>query len=300
MIQLMNSNTTEKHLLMPNTWLSPAKINLFLHINSKRENGYHNLQTIFQLLDYCDELTFSPTEDGVIQRMSGNDDIPEVQDLIIRAAIALQQATGTRLGVDISVIKNIPAGGGLGGGSSNAATTLVALNQLWDTQYSEQQLAKIGLSLGADVPIFIAGRSAWAQGVGEILTPIKLPKHYFLVVSINKQISTRQIFSHKALTMTSQIGKISDFSELINPHNDCLEAAIELEAEILDVLNHLASSKNYLYQPRMTGTGSCVFVEFEHEKDALVALNNLPKKWSGFKAQGLNTSPAYNWAVAKR
>ena len=282
------------------TWLAPAKINLFLHINSKREDGYHNLQTIFQLLDYYDKLSFSPREDGIIQRVSGNDNVPEAQDLIIRAAKALQQETGTDLGVDISVVKNIPTGGGLGGGSSNAATTLIALNELWDTQYSEKQLTKIGLALGADVPVFIAGRSAWAQGVGEILTPMTLPKHYFLVVSINKHISTGQIFSHKALTMTSQIGKIPDFSELINPHNDCLEAAIELEGEILDVLNHLASSKNHLYQPRMTGTGSCVFVEFEHEKDALVALNNLPKKWSGFKAQALNTSPIHNWAVAKR
>ena len=282
------------------TWLAPAKINLFLHINSKREDGYHNLQTIFQLLDYYDELSFSPREDGIIQRVSGNDVVPESQDLIIRAAKALQQETGTDLGVDISVVKNIPAGGGLGGGSSNAATTLIALNELWDTQYSEKQLIKIGLVLGADVPIFIAGRSAWAQGVGEVLTPMTLPKHYFLVVSINKHISTGQIFSHKALTMTPQIGKMSDFSELINPHNDCLEAAIELEGEILDVLNHLSSSENHLYQPRMTGTGSCVFVEFEHEKDALVALNNLPKKWSGFKAQALNTSPVHNWAVAKR
>ena len=282
------------------TWLAPAKINLFLHINSKREDGYHNLQTIFQLLDYYDELSFSPREDGIIQRVSGNDGVPESQDLIIRAAKALQQETGTDLGVDISVVKNIPAGGGLGGGSSNAATTLIALNELWDTQYSEKQLIKIGLALGADVPIFIAGRSAWAQGVGEVLTPMTLPKHYFLVVSINKHISTGQIFSHKALTMTPQIGKMSDFSELINPHNDCLEAAIELEGEILDVLNHLSSSENHLYQPRMTGTGSCVFVEFEHEKDALVALNNLPKKWSGFKAQALNTSPVHNWAVAKR
>jgi len=178
------------------TWLAPAKINLFLHINSKREDGYHNLQTIFQLLDYYDKLSFSPREDGIIQRVSGNDNVPEAQDLIIRAAKALQQETGTDLGVDISVVKNIPTGGGLGGGSSNAATTLIALNELWDTQYSEKQLTKIGLALGADVPVFIAGRSAWAQGVGEILTPMTLPKHYFLVVSINKHIFQLDKFSH--------------------------------------------------------------------------------------------------------
>lgn len=279
-------------LLMSNTWRSPAKINLFLHINSKRKDGYHNLQSIFQLLDYCDQLNFNVRQDGIINRTSGNEDVPEEIDLIIKAAKALQQATNTKLGADISVVKNIPAGGGLGGGSSNAATTLIALNQLWNTQYSNQQLSEIGLSLGADVPIFIAGHSAWAEGVGEILTPMTLPKHYFLVVSINKHISTKEIFSHKALTMTSQIGKMSDFSELINPHNDCLEAAVDLEGEVLKALVHLESAKNYLYQPRMTGTGSCVFVEFKHEKDALVALDNLPKQWSGFVAQALNTSPA--------
>ncbi len=276
---------------MSNTWRSPAKINLFLHINSKRKDGYHNLQSIFQLLDYYDELNFDIRQDGVINRASGNEDVPEDQDLIIKAAKALQSATGTKLGADISVIKNIPTGGGLGGGSSNAATTLIALNQLWGTQYSKQQLSKIGLVLGADVPVFIAGHSAWAEGVGEILTPITLPKHYFLVVSINQHISTKEIFSHKSLTMTPLIGKICDFSELINPHNDCLEAAIDLEGEILEVLTHLKSSQNYLYQPRMTGTGSCVFVEFEYEKDALVALDNLPKHWSGFVALALNTSP---------
>jgi len=279
---------------MSRIWHSPAKINLFLHINSKRKDGYHNLQSIFQLLDYYDELSFNLRQDGVIVRTSGNEGVPQNQDLIIKAANALRHATGTNLGANISVVKNIPAGGGLGGGSSNAATTLIALNQLWGTGYSKQQLSTIGLSLGADVPIFIAGHSAWAEGVGEILTPMQLPKHYFLVVSINKHISTREIFLHKALTMTPQIGKMSDFSELINPHNDCLEAAIGLEDEILEVLIQLKSSENYLYQPRMTGTGSCVFVEFKHEKDALVALDNLPKHWSGFVAQALNTSPIFN------
>lgn len=276
---------------MSKTWLSPAKINLFLHINSKRNDGYHNLQTIFQLLDYYDEITISVRQDSVITRGSGNKDVPAEQDLIIKAAKALQQVTDTSLGVDISVIKNIPAGGGLGGGSSNAATTLIALNILWNINYSKQQLIEIGLKLGADVPLFITGYSAWAQGVGEILAPINLPKHYFLVVSINKKLSTKEIFSHKALTMTPIVGKMCHFSELINPHNDCLKAAIRLEGEILEALTHLKLAKNHLYQPRMTGTGSCVFVEFENEKDALVAFDNLPSKWSGFVAQALNTSP---------
>ncbi|KAA0445275.1 MAG: 4-(cytidine 5'-diphospho)-2-C-methyl-D-erythritol kinase [Candidatus Thioglobus sp.] len=276
---------------MPKTWQSPAKINLFLHINCKRKDGYHNLQTIFQLLDYCDELNFSVRDDGVINRSGGNEAVPEADDLIIKAAKALQKSAGVNLGADISVHKKIPAGGGLGGGSSNAATTLKALNQLWGVQYSTQQLSAIGLKLGADVPIFIAGQSAWAEGVGEILTPISLPKRYFLVVCINKSISTKEIFLHKALTTTPILGKIHAFSELANPHNDCLEAAIELEGEILAALTHLKSAKNYLYEPRMTGTGCCVFAEFEAEKDALIALNNVPKQWSGFVAPALDSSP---------
>lgn len=262
-----------------------------MHINSKRSDGYHNLQSIFQLLDFYDELSFKITYDGIITRHSGNEAIPHEQDLMIKAAKVLQQATGTRLGVDIAIIKNIPTGGGLGGGSSDAATTLMTLNKLWGVNLAQRQLMQLGLKLGADVPVFIAGNSAWAEGVGEILTPMQLPKHYFLVVSINKSVSTKEIFSHKALTMTPQIGKMSDFSTLINPHNDCLEAAIDLESEILEALTHLKSSKNYLYSPRMTGTGSCVFVEFTHEKDALVALDNLPKQWSGFVAPAINTSP---------
>ncbi len=262
-----------------------------MHVNNKRADGYHNLQTIFQLLDYYDELSFDLRDDGLINRTHGNDDVPSEQDLIIKAAKALQKSTGTSLGADISILKNIPAGGGLGGGSSNAATTLIALNQLWQTNYSKQQLMEIGLSLGADVPVFINGVSAWAHGVGEILTPMTLPKHHFLVVSINKSVSTKQIFSHKALTMTPHIGKIAHFSALTNPHNDCLRAATELEGEILEVLSHLKSSGNYLHQPRMTGTGSCVFVEFIRESDALVALKKVPKKWSGFVAKAINTSP---------
>jgi len=279
---------------MSKTWLAPAKINLFLHINSRRSDGYHNLQTIFQLIDYCDELTFDITKDGLINRIDGNKNVKEDQDLIIKAAKMLQQETDVGLGVNISITKNIPSGSGLGGGSSNAATTLIALNELWNTKLSESKLMQIGLALGADVPIFIKGRSAWAGGVGDVLTAMNLPQHFFLVVSINKHISTKEIFSHKALTMTPQIGKISNFSELIEPHNDCLQAAIELESEILEVINHLKSSYGALYGPRMTGTGSCVFLEFENKRDAMVAYNNLPKKWSGFQAKAINTSPVYS------
>ncbi|ABL01906.1 4-diphosphocytidyl-2-C-methyl-D-erythritol kinase [Candidatus Ruthia magnifica str. Cm (Calyptogena magnifica)] len=285
---------------MSSTWLAPAKINLFLHINNKREDGYHNLQTIFQMLDYYDELKFSITNGGVIKRINGNEDVEQSQDLIVKAAKVLQEYTGTTLGANLSIVKNIPIGGGLGGGSSDAATTLVALNQLWDTKLTQPQLMKLGLNLGADVPVFIFAKSAWAEGIGEILSPIKMPNYYYLVVFINKHTSTKEIFSHYALTMSKPQGKIAKFSELINTHNDCLQAAIALEAEIGVALKHLNTCANHISQVRMSGTGSCVFNEFLTEKDALAAAKKVPKKWMSFVTRAINTSPIHSWAVAKR
>ena len=284
----------------PKVWLAPAKINLFLHINSKRKDGYHNLQTIFQLLDYYDELQFSVTDQGIINRISGNENVAPESDLIIRAAKLLQKNTHTQLGCDISIIKRIPAGGGLGGGSSDAATTLVALNRLWNTKLNQQQLMALGLELGADVPIFINAQSAWAEGVGEILSPVNTPNHYFLVVFVNQHTSTSEIFSHKALTMSPMIGKISDFSELVNTHNDCLQAAIEQTDEIRLALEQLNHCTNLIGKARMSGTGSCVFAEFSTQNDALAALEKMPKEWMSFTAQAINTSPILKWAVAKR
>ena len=282
------------------TYLSPAKINLFLHINSKRDDGYHNLQTIFQLLDFYDEINFSVREDGEINRTLGNEDIPLANDLMIKSAKKLQKLSGVNLGVDIRIIKKIPSGGGLGGGSSNAATTLMALNQLWGLELTKQQLIAIGKGIGADVPVFIEGQSSWAEGIGEILYPLNLPKYFYLVVSINKHVSTQEIFSHKALTMTPVQRKMSDFSLVSNPHNDCLDAAIDLESEIKDALRHLNSTQNHIDVARMTGSGSCVFIAFENENDALIAKKELPSKWFGFVAQSINKSPLYNWDVAKR
>ncbi|WPE17276.1 4-(cytidine 5'-diphospho)-2-C-methyl-D-erythritol kinase [Candidatus Thioglobus autotrophicus] len=284
----------------PKVWLAPAKINLFLHINSKRKDGYHNLQTIFQLLDYYDELQFSVTDQGTINRASGNENVTPESDLIIRAAKLLQKNTHTQLGCDISIVKHIPAGGGLGGGSSDAATTLVALNHLWNTNLNQQQLMTLGLELGADVPIFINAQSAWAEGVGEILSPVNTPNHYFLVVFINQHTSTSEIFSHKALTMSPMIGKISDFSELVNTHNDCLQAAIEQTDEIRLALEQLNHCTNLIGKARMSGTGSCVFAEFSTQNDALAAFKKMPKEWMSFTAQAINTSPILKWAVAKR
>ena len=282
------------------TYLSPAKINLFLHITSKRDDGYHNLQTIFQLLDFYDEIDFSLRNDGKINRTSGNEDILINDDLIIKSAKKLKQYRQTNVGVDIKIIKKIPTGGGLGGGSSNAATTLVTLNKLWNLKLTNTELISIGKDIGADVPIFIEGRSSWAEGIGEILTPLNLPEYYYLVVSINKQISTREIFSHKALTMSPLQRKITDFSLVSNPHNDCLDAAIDLESEIKDALMYLNSTRKHVDEARMTGSGSCVFVAFENESDALIANKELPSKWVGFVAKAIDKSPLYNWDVAKR
>ena len=282
------------------TYLSPAKINLFLHITSKRDDGYHNLQTIFQLLDFYDEINFSLRDDGKINRTSGNEDIPLANDLMIKSAEKLQQFSRTNFGVDIAIIKKIPTGGGLGGGSSNAATTLIALNHLWGLDLTKKQLVAISKDIGADVPVFIEGRSSWAEGIGEILYPVNLLKYFYLVVSINKHISTQEIFSHKALTMTPVQRKMSDFSLVSNPHNDCLNAAIDLESEITEALRHLDSTQNHIDIARMTGSGSCVFVAFENENDALIAKKELPSKWFGFVAQSINKSPLHNWDVAKR
>ena len=281
------------------TYLSPAKINLFLHVTSKRADGYHNLQTIFQLLDYCDEISLDYREDGAINRISGNEGIPQDQDLVVRSATILKKISGSKGGVDISIAKKIPMGGGLGGGSSNAATVLIALNKLWNLSLSKEELMAIGQNIGADVPVFVNCHSCWGEGIGEILTPISLPKYFYLIVSIGKHISTKEIFTHKALTMSPVQRKIADFSMVSNPHNDCLDAAIHLEADIEEAIAHLDSTDNHIGIARMTGSGCCVFVAFEKEKDASIAINKLPSKWTGFIAKAIDKSPLYNWGVAK-
>jgi 4-diphosphocytidyl-2-C-methyl-D-erythritol kinase len=207
--------------------------------------------------------------------------------------------TGPKDGADISIVKKIPMGGGLGGGSSNAATVLIALNELWSLNLSKEDLMDIGLNLGADIPMFINGHSSWGEGIGEILSPILLPKYFYLVVSINKHISTLEIFAHKALTISPVQRKMSNFSFVSNPHNDCLGAAIDLEGEIEDALIHLNSTKRHIDKARMTGSGSCVFVAFEKEEDAIIAKKELPIKWLGFIAKAIDKSPLHNWDVAK-
>jgi 4-diphosphocytidyl-2-C-methyl-D-erythritol kinase len=281
-------------------WKAPVKINLFLHINSKRSDGYHNLQSVFQLLDYYDELRFSINDSGIIRRVLGNETVSESQDLMVRAAQLLQQRTNSSKGVDIAILKRIPSGAGLGGGSSNAATTLIALNYLWKTKLNQQVLMDLGLELGADVPIFIYGKNAWAEGIGEALSDIKTPNYYYLIAFVNQHTLTSEIFSHKLLTMTPKIGKIADFTKFSDTHNDCLQAAVNLENSIQIALDCLNTCENRLFNAKMSGTGSSVFTAFETQAQAQAALNKMPKKWISFTAKALKTSPILKWAVAKR
>lgn len=263
--------------------LAPAKLNLFLHITGRREDGYHELQTVFQLLDWGDTLHFSANNSGKITLQCDDFDIPEAENLIVRAARLLQS---NHNGVDIRVIKRIPTGGGLGGGSSNAATTLLALNALWDTQQSNAQLQALGASLGADVPVFVGGRTAWAEGIGEILTPIDLPTRWFLILLPPCHVATGQIFSHRQLTRNSKPIKMAAFFAGDSRH-DCQDLVRQLYPEVDKALNIL----NNFGEARLTGTGACVFVSFETQAQATAAQSELPTQWTSIVAQGTNEAP---------
>ncbi len=268
---------------------APAKLNLMLHITGRRDDGYHDLQTVFQFLDYSDRIGVKLRDDGVIRRINQVNNVSEESDLVVRAAKLLAGKMESCPGADLMVHKRIPMGGGLGGGSSDAATTLVALNRLWSLQLGLNELATLGLSLGADVPIFIAGHAAWAEGVGEKLEKISLPESWFLVVDPHCHVSTAEIFSHSDLTRNSPVTTIADF--LSNGgRNDC-ENLVRKHYPVVDhALNWLAQFGS----PRMTGTGGCVFASFDKEADARDVLNKLPDNFSGFVARGVNKSPLYN------
>ena len=265
---------------------SPAKLNLMLHITGQREDGYHNLQTAFQFIGLYDELTFEFNDSGAVQRFGDNQDIPEQDDLIIKAARLLKKQTPTSFGVDITIKKHIPIGGGLGGGSSNAATTLMALNKLWGLGLNQAQLQQLGVQLGADVPIFIFGQSAWAEGVGDLLTPINLPENWFFVLHPQVFVSTGQIFSSKHLTRDSHPIKIRAFLEG-EGRNVCEPVACELYPEIQSAIDWLSR-----FSPaRMTGTGACVFAAFDSAEKANTVQSQLPQNWTGYVVQGLNINP---------
>ncbi len=267
-------------------WPAPAKLNLMLRVVGRRPNGYHELQTVFQFIDRCDRLWFDVRDDGVIQRVTEVADVAADNDLTVRAALALQRATGCTLGADIRYEKILPMGGGLGGGSSDAATTLVALNHLWRTGLDEEALALLALPLGADVPVFVRGRAAWAEGVGEQLTPIELPEPWYLVIVPNCQVATGAVFSHPQLTRDSIPIKLADFLRG-DITNDCLSVVRNEYPPVAVALHWL---KNW-GGGRLTGTGACVFAEFATRQQADNAYQQLPPHWQGFVAKGLNDSP---------
>lgn len=268
------------------TWPSPAKLNLFLYITGRNDNGYHQLQTLFQFVDYGDELTITANDSGKITLAP---DIPGVKthdNLIWRAATALAKATNCPFGAEISIDKILPMGGGIGGGSSNAATVLVALNHLWRTRLSSDQLADIGLQLGADVPVFVRGFAAFAEGVGEILSPAQPEEKWYLVVRPPVSIATVDIFTHPDLTRNTPK---RDLATLLQQkyENDC-EKIVRLQyPEVDKQLSWLLQ-----YAPsRLTGTGSCIFSEFHNRKSAEKVLSKLPDNVSAFIAKGCNRSP---------
>ena len=264
---------------------SPAKLNLFLHITGRRPDGYHELQTIFQIIDYCDRLHFESNDSGILTLQC---DIPELRgddNLILRAARALRDKSGCSMGADVTLEKNIPMGAGLGGGSSNAATTLLALNRLWKAGLSTEELCALGVRLGADVPLFVKGQSAWAEGIGEVLTPIDLKQKFYLVVTPDCHVSTKDIFSNQQLTRNTTAIKMAAFLAG-QTRNDCENIVRELYPLVDEALKWL----NQHVDARMTGTGASVFAGFDSEEEARVLLQQLPKGWRGFVARGLQQS----------
>lgn len=271
---------------MTRSWPAPAKLNLMLRVVGQREDGYHELQTVFQFIERQDELDFRLRDDGDIHLLSPVQGVPPEADLCYRSAHALQQATGTRLGADITLHKRLPMGSGLGGGSSDAATTLVALNQLWETGLTETQLQSIGLRLGADVPIFIHGRAAWAEGIGERFEPLEPPEHWYLILIPSCHVSTAEVFAQSDLTRHSPRIKIRDFLGG-DSRNDCLPVVRRRHPQVAAALDWL----NQYAAPRLTGTGACVFAAFDDEQQARAAHRALPANLEGFVTRGINRSP---------
>ncbi len=282
------------------TYPAPCKINLFLHITGRRADGYHDLQSVFLLLDHGDELRIRVREDGEIVHLNPLPGVPAEKDLTIRAARALQQASGCTLGAEIECIKRTPMGGGLGGGSSDAATVLMALNQQWQLGYSRQQLMQIGLTLGADVPVFIFGQTAWAEGVGEQLAAVSLPAgmldKYYVVITPQVEVPTAKIFAHQALTRDSKPLRMADFSNGANSSAFWQQARNDMEAVVCalypDVANTLLWLKQY-GDARMSGSGASVFVAVESETKARELIENRPKNTFGFWAKGLEYHPLF-------
>lgn len=274
-------------------WPAPAKLNLMLRILGRRDDGYHLLQTVFQFLDHGDALKFRPREDGRIRLLNPLPGVADEANLVVRAALALQRYAGCAAGADIEVTKRLPMGGGLGGGSSDAATTLVALNIIWGAGLETEALARLGAGLGADVPVFVLGRAAWGEGVGEILTPLdQLAEPWYLVVCPPLAVNTGQIFKDPELTRNSAPITIADFVAG-ETGNDCLPVVRKRHPQIAAAMKALEP----LGEPRLTGTGACIFVAFAHESAARDALAEVPGHLEAFVARGLNRSPLHGLAA---
>jgi 4-diphosphocytidyl-2-C-methyl-D-erythritol kinase len=273
------------------TFFAPAKLNLFLHIVGQRADGYHLLQSVFQLIDYGDTIRLGVRADGEIRHLNPLAGVPVEQDLMIRAARLLQQETGSRLGIDLHIEKRLPMGGGLGGGSSDAATVLLALNQLWQLDLPRSRLQQLGLSLGADVPFFIFGQNAWVEGVGEKLTPITLMPSYYVVLIPKVKVATATIFCDEGLTKNTKSIRIRDF-ETAEIKNDLEAVACKQYPEIGEYLQWLSQYS----LSRMTGSGGCVFTSFPTQKQADEVLSHAPVSMTGFVAQGINQHPLFGFA----
>ena len=272
---------------------SPAKLNLFLHITGRRDNGYHELQTIFQLIDLYDWMTFEPIADGMIH-IEGLNEVALEQNLIYRAAQLLKPHAKEPCGLNIQIEKNIPMGAGLGGGSSNAATTLIVLNQLWQCGLNEQQLADYGVQLGADVPIFIFGRNAWAEGIGEHLSFIDLAQKQFIILKPDCFISTQALFSQKTLTRDSKITTFCAYQlEPFNFGNNFEPLARQLYPKVEEAMQYL----DQFGLAKLTGTGACVFIEVTSEIDIKKILQNAPCK--AYLVNSLAESPLRHFKVTR-
>ena len=276
----------EDSIITSTGWPAPAKINLFLHIIGRRADGYHILQTVFQFIDFGDDLEYSTRKDGELALHANYHTYDAEVDLNIRAARALQARTGCRLGADIRVSKKVPMGGGLGGGSSNAATTLVALNWLWQLNLPEDELLKTALELGADVPVFISGHSAWAEGVGDKLVAIEPEENLYLIIYPGVSVATAEIFGAEELTRNTPPITIRDFLN-DGGHNDCETVVRGKYPEVDKAMKWL----DRYTRARLTGTGACIFGEFDSSPEAQSVCDRIPVPWQGFVAKGVNRSP---------
>ena len=267
---------------------SPAKLNLFLYVTGKRSDGYHELQTLFQFLDFCDELEFEVTNDGEIVLLDELPDVPKEKNLIYRAAKLLQEKTACKQGAKIHLTKKLPIGGGVGGGSSNAATVLVGLNHLWQTGLSLEQLAEIGLSLGADVPIFVRGFAAFAEGIGEVLTPCEPAEKWYVVLKPDVSISTPAVFRDPNLPRNTPKRTMD---ALLNAkwENDCEKVVRDHYFEVEELMSKLVKYATF----RLTGTGACIFAEFNSKEEADAVFTQRPANMFGFVAKGQNVSPLH-------